>query len=657
MVLQKRLDYGFSGFQVPDVPRSTRSARGRRLFKRKVEDRQMCAFELLATVAGDLLQERDSCAHSNTSPGTAGPVIAQDTVKQEPQDKEAPLKVEPCDPGSCDESVFVSDGALHGHNGNCTSKESTHVSYVEGFEIASNSDFSAKVSCAERTKEDGNQKVNLSCKVNGSACNESSSKDKFSHGIEQRLASDEQKMVNGTAQDTCSSEYVMDLDNKPPALVSSDSSAEVPFSGDHIPCSYFPKSWDNVQLVNKDDDENSSECTQPSTRTMNAFRSLSRIGDRRIRKILASKYWKVAPRLKDGELSNSETRRVFHNRKGCYTRQRSQRNSPYIRRKLFKRCSTSTCDGGLSSEDISKSLVKGVNGDGIASVSQASSSVVGQEASFHSRGSHVKLSIKSFRVPELFIEVSEMETVGSLKRAVLEAVTAILGGGVHVGVVLQGKKVRDDNKTLLQTGISHHDKLETLGFTLEPTLPPTPTTPTPTSTPPALCHEDPPHLVPQEIQNSSSSDRGSVPPPADGSVDKTLTDSRALVPIPTRVEALSVVPLQRKSRQSELVQRRMRRPFSVSEVEALVQAVEKLGTGRWRDVKLCAFDNAKHRTYVDLKDKWKTLVHTARISPQQRRGEPVPQELLDRVLAAHAYWAHQQVKVQMKQQNEQYLLI
>lgn len=45
-----------------------------------------------------------------------------------------------------------------------------------------------------------------------------------------------------------------------------------------------------------------------------------------------------------------------------------------------------------------------------------------------------------------------------------------------------------------------------------------------------------------------------------------------------------------------------------------------------------------------LQDKWKTLVHTARISPQQRRGEPVPQELLDRVLAAHAYWSQHQAK-------------
>ncbi|KAI3943470.1 hypothetical protein MKW92_047584, partial [Papaver armeniacum] len=77
----------------------------------------------------------------------------------------------------------------------------------------------------------------------------------------------------------------------------------------------------------------------------------------------------------------------------------------------------------------------------------------------------------------------------------------------------------------------------------------------------------------------------------------------------------------------------------------------------WRDVKLRAFDNAKHRTYVDLKDKWKTLVHTARISPQQRRGEPVPQELLDRVLAAHAYWSQQQAKQQVKQLTETCLLL
>ncbi|KAK8596328.1 hypothetical protein V6N12_064825 [Hibiscus sabdariffa] len=163
----------------------------------------------------------------------------------------------------------------------------------------------------------------------------------------------------------------------------------------------------------------------------------------------------------------------------------------------------------------------------------------------------------------------------------------------------------------------------------------------------------PEHHMPN-LGNFVESDHDSAPSPTDMSFNKSTTDSKALVAVPAMsAEALDVVPAHRKSNQSEVVQRRIRRPFSVSEVEALVQAVEKLGTGRWRDVKLRAFDNAKHRTYVDLKDKWKTLVHTARISPQQRRGEPVPQELLDRVLTVHAYWSQQQAKQQLKLQQQQ----
>lgn len=63
--------------------------------------------------------------------------------------------------------------------------------------------------------------------------------------------------------------------------------------------------------------------------------------------------------------------------------------------------------------------------------------------------------------------------------------------------------------------------------------------------------------------------------------DKTMLDSKALVALPAMsMEALAVAPLNQKTRHSELVQRRTRRPFSVSEVEALVHAVEELGTGR-----------------------------------------------------------------------------
>ncbi|KAI3731101.1 hypothetical protein L1987_62284 [Smallanthus sonchifolius] len=105
-----------------------------------------------------------------------------------------------------------------------------------------------------------------------------------------------------------------------------------------------------------------------------------------------------------------------------------------------------------------------------------------------------------------------------------------------------------------------------------------------------------------------------------------MEDCKALVVVPPlNAEVLIAVPLSENStKRCEFSQRRTRRLFSVSEVEALVEAVETLGAGRWRDVKMRAFNDANHRTYVDLKDKWKTLVHTASISPQQRRGQAVP---------------------------------
>lgn len=79
------------------------------------------------------------------------------------------------------------------------------------------------------------------------------------------------------------------------------------------------------------------------------------------------------------------------------------------------------------------------------------------------------------------------------------------------------------------------------------------------------------------------SDHDSVYSPADASSpEKTTANSLALVAVPpTNVEALAMVPLRSKPKRPEAAQRRVRRPFSVAEVEALVQAVEKLGTGRF----------------------------------------------------------------------------
>lgn len=75
----------------------------------------------------------------------------------------------------------------------------------------------------------------------------------------------------------------------------------------------------------------------------------------------------------------------------------------------------------------------------------------------------------------------------------------------------------------------------------------------------------------------------SAPSPAD-SFGKlgTTDDSRALVPIASAAVLAPQSPNRKfkRTEQQQAAHRRIRRPFSVTEVEALVRAVEKLGTGR-----------------------------------------------------------------------------
>lgn len=700
-MLHKSLYYGFNGYQMPSTPRAARSAR-RSSFRKKAEENQMCAFDLLATVAGKLLMEGDN-SPTDSNALTRGDQCAtvKDDIKKEPLHEEKPLRVEHFDQGICERSFFVSELGSQAQNQICSLQESPHHqndAYSGLVSVITSSDCSQKASNAENSAigKSTNGIGSFASKVEvGSFGYRESSDIKFEEETRSQMKDEPHmsgKVLNGFGANVYNLEDPVVWGGKPPALVGSDRSAKVPLCRDHSPCGSFPLHQADVNVVSKDDDEKSSGCTRPST-IRKFYRSTPRIGDRRIRKLLASKYWKVAPTLKDEEVCNTvypdgELKPVYRNRKLCYKRQRSQRIYPCKRRRLFDRCSVSNADGGISSEGISPSFKnEGSDGDAFGvdfkmHGAGGTSSAAGQNTSFLSRDSHVKLRIKSFRVPELFIELPETATVGLLKRTVMEAVTDILGGGLRVGVLLQGKKVRDDNKTLLQTGIAHDNQLDALGFALEPNssqpLPPVYPTDSsltiPCDTPqPLIRYPDPPAVLRQassgmlpnsppvtNLGNFVDSDHDSAPSPSptDMSIDKNMTDSRALVAVPAMsVEALAMVPMNRKSKRSEASQRRIRRPFSVSEVEALVQAVEKLGTGRWRDVKLRAFDNAKHRTYVDLKDKWKTLVHTARISPQQRRGEPVPQELLDRVLSAHAYWTQHQAKSQHKQQQSETCLL
>ncbi|KAL0918082.1 hypothetical protein M5K25_010071 [Dendrobium thyrsiflorum] len=574
----------------------------------------MHPFDLLATVAGELLAEREStCSLYDTAERTNH----VNTIKQKQLENGSPSKSDVFDQGSCDEGSFVARFVSHEERraASALALVKSHVSDKDGF--------------AGKSAQSGLKCELQKLKTTGSLKNDAIG----IHNLEDP----------------------MDLDGKALALVSSDSSVELTPSVDYHSAhsSSFQSAKDGAELVvDKDDDENSSGRTHNCAIYSKAFKPHCR-GESRARKVTTSNYWKAdREAMNDGEIWNrdEEIKLALHSRKLSYTRQRTQRSS-FKRKKSLERFSFSASNGGFCSQDVPDSLVK----------SDTKFDSSDQRLSYESADHPVKLSIKSFRVPELFIEIPANATVGSLKRTVMEAVTAVLSGGLRVGVLLQGKKIRDDNKTLVQAGISNTDKLDNLGFTLEPNPnrapqphnsnsrePESPNkilthaAPAPDQATPDTLNPKPPHNT---TANCTESDHDSVHSHTNpsSSVDQMYDNSKALVPIlAVKSDALSVIPL-RNSRRSEMV-RRIRRPFSVSEVEALVQAVEKLGTGRWRDVKLRAFDSVKHRTYVDLKDKWKTLVHTARISPQQRRGEPVPQDLLDRVLSAHAYWCQQQAK-------------
>ncbi|KAF5453568.1 hypothetical protein F2P56_028465 [Juglans regia] len=668
MVFKKRLDHAINGFRAPTIPRAPRSVRRRRPLFNKVEDSRLCAFELLASIAGKLLQESESSASSNVSERFDH--ATGKYVKQEHQDEDKPFKAGWIYQGRCGDGSFAFEVALQNICHKSTLKESCSHADSDGIlecnSIINNSDCSLKVSA----------------NVSGFGTKDSEVEGGSSHFGESFDANvnneiERQQEVQGLETEganTCSSKDSMELCQKPTAVINADSDVELPLREDPASDACFSRYRNNVMLGSRDDDKKFSRCLKPRTKAK-GFRSPSRIAERRIKKFLTSRYWNAAPKLKDCELSRSDggLKQFYHKRKPSSNCERYQHDMLFKKRKMFDQ---SFSVGGFSSESVSNSPKKGMTEDkddsatmlhGANGVKKVSSSVIGH-APFHSKDSHVKFSIKSFRVPELLIDVPETATVGSLKRTVMEAVTSVLGGGLCVEVLLQGKRVRDDNRTLLQTGISSKDNLDSLGFELEPSI---------VQTPPPLCSSDFHPLLSCDSSQLLTRSPGNTiveisDPLVDPSVmnsgnhvesgheivsshidttDKTMPDSQALVALPARsMEALTLIPLNQKTRHSELAQRRTRRPFSVSEVESLVHAVEKLGTGRWRDVKLRSFENADHRTYVDLKDKWKTLVHTARISPQQRRGKPVPQELLDRVLAAHAYWSQHPSKQHGKHQ-------
>ncbi|XP_021289974.1 telomere repeat-binding protein 5-like isoform X3 [Herrania umbratica] len=620
--------------------------------RKKGGNSQKHAFEILASVAGELLQESK--------------IFVPPNCKEDQQNTPKNIVLKERDEGQlskCNHSVQETHDEktfIQGYHQIYTLNKFSHsqdrfnlkaCSSIKSFDQSEKLCLADQLANVNDRNGSPSAKIGISSLVSG----------EFSEGQFEDAGAELSSIqsVKSATLPVTGSFDMLEMDCKPHALFCSESKLKASLFEDWITLGPS-RHADNIETVTRDDDDNDTGCTQAAT-TAKAFRLPSDVADQRIKNLSAGRHWRVSPNLNGGASFKNDGKRrsFFHNGRTSYTRQRSQRISPFNRRKLFNQFPFSVPDRGFQFEDKFNSADKRSNCDNCTAAVGVASSVARRHLLTGPRGRNVKLRIKSFKVPELFVEIPTSATVGSLKRTVMEALTTVLGDGLHVGIFLQGKKVRDDSKTLFQTGISQDHKHRNLGFALESRhaqiIPPpcpgeqgltrhaTSLTPEPGTSSVSL-------VPPLTNWNSGAeSDLHLVSSLSNISADSTIPNSQSLVSIPAiRVETLAVVPFHHRPGCHEFVQRRIRRLFSVAEVEALVQAVEKLGTGRWRDVKLGAFDNAKHRTYVDLKDKWKTLVHTARISPQRRRGEPVPQELLDRVLAAHAYWSGHQAKRQLK---------
>jgi len=273
----------------------------------KVEDSQICAFELLASLAGKLLQESESSASSNASEANDQPIIGGGGggVKFE-QDYDRPLKAECLDHGSCGESAFFTRFSSPNSDQKCLLNEFPHAEsnlFLERSSMITNSNSSKNggadlksVICKSKSTCE-----NIPGKAEGSSDSRVSCDGYVDNGLSRQKRCDGLD-TRGLIVDPCSSNDPMEMCMKFPALINSVSNVELPSCRDPVPSASIPRHRNGTKLGIRDDDENFTRCNKPLTKSK-AFRPPQRIGDRRIRKLLTSKYWKVAPKLKDCEFS------------------------------------------------------------------------------------------------------------------------------------------------------------------------------------------------------------------------------------------------------------------------------------------------------------------------------------------------------------------
>jgi hypothetical protein len=260
---------------------------------------QMSAFDLLATVAGKLLDEGVGSLGNMSAGAPALTACAKDVrVKKEQCDEEMKqFKHEVTDQDSCNESAIL-----------------PHIVFQRAVNNARNEDPKAKSEAQDK------ESSMISCTKAELGCNfgviadrwspESVESGAFTGDAVASLMPPAPAGFHKNAPEMYNLLDSMDVDVKPPPLVSSDSTGEMPLYGDKVHRSTsLPRVSKGVGFFavdRDDDDDKSSGCTHPSTTTNKDFRSNCTAEYSRVRKLLTSKYRKVAPaRVYKSDLSYS----------------------------------------------------------------------------------------------------------------------------------------------------------------------------------------------------------------------------------------------------------------------------------------------------------------------------------------------------------------
>lgn len=352
----------------------------RGLIREKAAD-NLSAFDLLATVAGKLL-EGESSQHTPDEKDQLG--NAQDVVMQEQDEGNLCVKDEHCDKGINLEiglQVEDHDCIVKEISGPRNDASPAPASVITSSHCLEKDDFLVKMD----VNDDKSDFCSHSRNTEGYAPGHTDSS--IRNGNESPEEHDGKgEILSGNGLDMHCSEDPEFFDGDSPAVASSDCSIKLSLGVDHYPC----RDNNNVKVVTRDDDENSSECTQPST--MKAARLPARIGDRRIRKLLASKYWRV----KDGDHSDTGIlpllssflccslfllalsdcfksdddyflfhfaglRCIYRSRRTGYKRQRSQRIYPFKKRKFYHYSSLSNSDGDTGCKGVYDSSERAID--------------------------------------------------------------------------------------------------------------------------------------------------------------------------------------------------------------------------------------------------------------------------------------------------------